>query len=75
MLKSGFFSFAGQFESAGLSVFNNKWADVYDFTPVDGETNWSILTSHLTHAFTLPQDEKLSRYVSVICVCVWVGVS
>ncbi|KAK3873480.1 hypothetical protein Pcinc_021510 [Petrolisthes cinctipes] len=59
-LQASYPQLLGQFGSAGLSVFNNKWADVYDFTPVDGETNWSILTSHLTHAFTLPHDEKLS---------------
>jgi hypothetical protein len=30
-----------QFESAKLSVYDNKWSEVYDFTP--GEGNWSFL--------------------------------
>ena len=33
----------GQFQAAGLSVFNNNWSNVHDFTPVSGETNWGLL--------------------------------
>ncbi|KAM8874926.1 protein XRP2 [Spinachia spinachia] len=34
---------AFHFKDAGLSVFNNNWSNVHDFTPVSGETNWSLL--------------------------------
>lgn len=34
---------AEQFGSAGLSVFNNSWSDVHDFTPVQNEHNYSLL--------------------------------
>lgn len=30
-----------QFESAKLSVWDNKWSEIYDFTPAD--RNWSFL--------------------------------
>nr|XP_006135894.2 protein XRP2 [Pelodiscus sinensis] len=33
-----------QFKDAGLSVFNNTWSNIHDFTPVSGETNWSLLS-------------------------------
>ncbi|XP_039600659.1 protein XRP2 [Polypterus senegalus] len=32
-----------QFKDAGLSIFNNNWSNIHDFTPVSGETNWSLL--------------------------------
>ncbi|XP_051930254.1 protein XRP2 [Hippocampus zosterae] len=34
---------AFHFKDAGLSIFNNNWSNVHDFTPVAGETNWSLL--------------------------------
>ncbi|XP_040488496.1 protein XRP2 isoform X2 [Ursus maritimus] len=34
---------AFQFKDAGLSIFNNTWSNVHDFTPVSGELNWSLL--------------------------------
>lgn len=34
---------AAQFKDAGLSIFNNIWSHVHDFTPVSGELNWSLL--------------------------------
>lgn len=33
----------GQFEAANLSVFNNNWSSVFDFTPAAGETTWILL--------------------------------
>ena len=33
----------GQFEAAKLSLFNNNWSNIYDFTPAGGETTWSLL--------------------------------
>lgn len=44
-----------QFRSAGLSIFNNDWHDVRDFTPSDEECNWS----------TLPNDCKIEDYIPV----------
>lgn len=32
-----------QFSSAGLSLFNNNWSHVHDFTPVQNERNFSLL--------------------------------
>ncbi|KAK1167603.1 protein XRP2-like [Acipenser oxyrinchus oxyrinchus] len=34
---------AFQFKDASLSIFNNNWSNIHDFTPVSGETNWSLL--------------------------------
>ncbi|KAB0338923.1 hypothetical protein FD755_025108 [Muntiacus reevesi] len=34
---------AFQFKDAGLSIFNNTWSSIHDFTPVSGERNWSLL--------------------------------
>ncbi|XP_050416490.1 protein XRP2 [Patella vulgata] len=34
----------GQFKAAGLSVYNNNWSKIHDFTPVPGENNYSLLT-------------------------------
>ena len=37
------FTFAGQFEAAKLSVYNNNWSNIHDFTPAAGERTWSLL--------------------------------
>ncbi|XP_015766212.1 PREDICTED: protein XRP2-like [Acropora digitifera] len=34
---------ASQFEAANLSVFNNNWSSIFDFTPAAGETTWILL--------------------------------
>ncbi|CAL4125245.1 unnamed protein product, partial [Meganyctiphanes norvegica] len=50
-----------QFNSSGLSVFNNNWSNIHDFTPVEGEQNWSIIQkSTLTELFKMPQTEPLN---------------
>uniref|UniRef100_A0A287BR43 Protein XRP2 n=1 Tax=Sus scrofa TaxID=9823 RepID=A0A287BR43_PIG len=36
---------AFQFKDAGLSIFNNTWSNIHDFTPVSGELNWTIRLS------------------------------
>mmetsp|Transcript_8528 Transcript_8528/g.20126 ORF Transcript_8528/g.20126 Transcript_8528/m.20126 type:complete len:418 (-) Transcript_8528:911-2164(-) len=36
-----YFSLAQQLEAVKLSVFDNKWSEIYDFTPADG--NWTFL--------------------------------
>ncbi|XP_053647108.1 protein XRP2 [Cherax quadricarinatus] len=50
-----------QFTVAGISIFNNNWANVHDFTPVDGETNWSCISqaNALSSSFKLPEGEEL----------------
>ena len=35
--------FTGQFEAAKLSVFNNNWGNIHDYTPAAGERTWSLL--------------------------------
>lgn len=32
-----------QFKAADISLFNNNWSNIHDFTPVADETNWSLL--------------------------------
>ncbi|KAK7481501.1 hypothetical protein BaRGS_00027263 [Batillaria attramentaria] len=44
----------GQFRSSGLSIFNNNWSNLHDFTPVPGEgANFGFL----------PEDAKVEEYV------------
>ena len=31
---------ADQLRSAGLTPWNNYWSQVYDFSPVQGQSNW-----------------------------------
>ncbi|XP_070565098.1 LOW QUALITY PROTEIN: protein XRP2-like [Ptychodera flava] len=35
------------FKKSDLSVYNNNWSSIHDFTPVPGETNWSLLPADL----------------------------
>ncbi|XP_037530958.1 protein XRP2 [Nematolebias whitei] len=46
---------AFHFKDAGLSIFNNNWSNVHDFTPVSGENNWSLL----------PEDSPLLDFVAM----------
>ncbi|CAH2223410.1 XRP2 [Pelobates cultripes] len=52
---------ASQFKDAGLSIFNNTWSNIHDFTPVSGETNWSLLPSDcaVQNFVPLPDVEEL----------------
>jgi len=43
-----YFGMAAQFEHARLSVWNNKWSEVFDFTPSEGcgnktSKNWKAM--------------------------------
>lgn len=51
-----------QFSKAGLSLFNNNWSNVYDFTPVEGETNWSCVSqpTALPASLPLPRTQPLA---------------
>lgn len=33
----------GQFEAAKLSLYNNNWSNIHDFTPAAGETTWGLI--------------------------------
>ncbi|KAL5007276.1 hypothetical protein ScPMuIL_016082 [Solemya velum] len=46
---------AGQFEMASLSVYNNSWSTIHDFTQDPTETHFSLL----------PQDAKCDAYVPI----------
>ena len=37
-------SFSGQFKGAGVSVYNNNWSNIHDFTPVQEQRNYSLLS-------------------------------
>ncbi|XP_043928009.1 protein XRP2 [Protopterus annectens] len=52
---------AFQFKDASLSIFNNNWSSIHDFTPVSGETNWSLLPedSNIQDFIPLPDSEEL----------------
>ena len=51
-----------QFKKSGLSVFNNNWFNLHDFTPVAGETNWSLLpeNSSVENYIPFPSTEEFS---------------
>ncbi|XP_076347132.1 protein XRP2-like [Tachypleus tridentatus] len=42
-----------QFKKAGISIFNNNWNNVHDFTPVAEEQNWTFI----------PQDVKVEEFL------------
>ena len=44
-----------QFKAAEVSVFDSNWSNIYDFTPVPGEKNFSLL----------PEDAKVEDFVAV----------
>ncbi|XP_019384015.1 PREDICTED: protein XRP2 [Crocodylus porosus] len=65
-MKFGCFQFyypelALQFKDAGLSIFNNTWSNIHDFTPVSGENNWSLLPEDgaVQDFVPLPSSEEL----------------
>ncbi len=50
------FNTAGLFDSAGLSVFNNSWSTVHDFTGGTGGGNWSITSGDDPVRIDLPAE-------------------
>ncbi|XP_015926821.1 protein XRP2 [Parasteatoda tepidariorum] len=50
-----------QFKNACLSIFNNNWSNIHDFTPAEGERNWTLLPkdARIEDFFPLPSPEKL----------------
>ncbi|KAL4656494.1 protein XRP2 isoform X1 [Arapaima gigas] len=56
---------AYHFKDAGLSIFNNNWSNIHDFTPVSGETNWSLLPEDATVLDCVPLPDSESEFKSV----------
>ncbi|XP_036833612.1 protein XRP2 [Oncorhynchus mykiss] len=56
---------AFHFKDAGLSIFNNNWSNVHDFTPVSGETNWSLLPEDTVVLDHVPAPDPESEFKSV----------
>lgn len=44
-----------QFKLAGLSVYNNIWSTIHDFSPVDGSENWTLLPETTTLESAVPK--------------------
>ncbi|KAJ4443069.1 hypothetical protein ANN_04719 [Periplaneta americana] len=51
------------FQQAGLSVFNNNWSSIHDFTPIEGENNWCLFpdTIRIQDYVSLPAAQELQR--------------
>ncbi|KAL5266989.1 hypothetical protein ACHWQZ_G004133 [Mnemiopsis leidyi] len=45
---------ADQVKSSGVSLFNNEWSNIYDFTPVEHNSNFSLL----------PETAKFDTYLT-----------
>ena len=45
-----YFNLAAQFKSVNMSVYDNKWSEVYDFTPKDGNFSFLPLDTKVTRA-------------------------
>uniref|UniRef100_A0A3Q2QKW4 Protein XRP2 n=1 Tax=Fundulus heteroclitus TaxID=8078 RepID=A0A3Q2QKW4_FUNHE len=56
---------AFHFKDAGLSIFNNNWSNIHDFTPVSGETNWSLLPEDSKVLDLVPAPDPESDFKSV----------
>jgi hypothetical protein len=63
-----YFGLAQQFERAKLSVWNNKWSEVFDFTPSEGggnktSTNWAPMdmTTETHTKYIKNSDEAAAR--------------
>ncbi|XP_068175669.1 protein XRP2 [Antennarius striatus] len=53
------------FKDAGLSIFNNNWSNIHDFTPVSGENNWSLLPETSAVQDFVPVPDAESEFKSV----------
>ncbi|XP_041967728.1 protein XRP2 [Alosa pseudoharengus] len=56
---------AFHFKDAGLSIFNNNWSNIHDFTPVSGETNWSLLSEDVAVLDHVPLPDSESEFKSI----------
>uniref|UniRef100_A0A8C9R5R2 Protein XRP2 n=1 Tax=Scleropages formosus TaxID=113540 RepID=A0A8C9R5R2_SCLFO len=53
------------FKDAGLSIFNNNWSNVHDFSPVPGESNWSLLPEDATVLDYVPLPDADSEFSTI----------
>jgi len=51
-----------QFKSIGLSIFNNSWNQIYDFSASDDEQHWQLLDSV---RMTIFEDKFLIIYLTI----------
>lgn len=56
---------AFHFKDAGLSIFNNNWSNIHDFTPVSGENNWGLLPETSAVLDFVPAPGAESEFKSV----------
>jgi protein XRP2 len=54
-----------QFRQSGLSIFNNNWSNVHDFTPVQDEKNFSLLAPGGNLADYVPMPDSAAASVPV----------
>ena len=47
-----------QLNDAGISVFNNNWSSIHDFTPVPGENNYGLMSQDIQLTSRLPFPSK-----------------
>lgn len=59
-----YFSLAQQFEALKLSVFDNKWSEIYDFNPNPSAPNWSFLPPETTAADLMKPLGSLGSFVT-----------
>lgn len=56
---------AYHFKEAGLSIFNNNWSNIHDFTPVSGETNWGLLPEDAAVLDHVPLPDSESEFKTI----------
>jgi len=44
-----------QFEKSGLSVYNNTWSVIHDFTPLEDGYNWSLISNSKSIESNIPK--------------------
>ncbi|KAK6169351.1 hypothetical protein SNE40_020422 [Patella caerulea] len=50
-----------QFKAAGLSIYNNNWSNIHDFTPVPGENNFGLMAEDvIVDCSLIPTTEQFS---------------
>ena len=71
-------SFTAQFKASGLSIFNNNWSNIHDFTPVPEEAaNFSFLPE-VREAFAFRRSvsyQAVERGFPVCCAVLVASVS
>ena len=55
------FCLTAQFESAGLSQFNNRWSVVHDFDRGTGQENWSLMHGDNPAMISFPTEGEFAE--------------